>query len=233
MAKEILHLPLTSADSFCLSVIGWDSIEYYIDKMKLMYMWRLLNRPNDNIYRNVFVNRFIKLMYSGIFLCESPTAQIINVCSKYKILDKVINFVILSELPCKPAWKRIVKNVVNDRQFFLWRRNLKMYINLTVFRNISCKYEMLIWVKMIKSERHLAQPCYTILKLLCGISCLAVFKCHGNESKICQMCQTGVKECVFHFVMECDKFNNERQSMLHKIESSVTDQAKNVLINLP
>ena len=47
------------------------------------------------------------------------------------------------------------------------------------------------------------------------------------------MCQTGVKECLFHFVMECDKFNNERQSMLHKIESSVTDQAKNVLINLP
>ena len=101
MAKDILHLPTNSSNISCISLLGWDTIETYVDKSKLKYAWRLLNLPPDNIYRKVFIYRFFTILYRGIFYSESPVAQFINVCFKYNVLDNVIDILLSGTLPSK------------------------------------------------------------------------------------------------------------------------------------
>ena len=110
-----------------VQICRWDAIETYVDKSKLKYAWRLLNLPPDNIYRKVFIYRFFTILYRGIFYSESPVAQFINVCFKYNVLDNVIDILLSGTLPSKIKWCNYVNNNVNDRQFSIWRRSLKLY----------------------------------------------------------------------------------------------------------
>ena len=148
LKKHILRLPAHSPDSFCLSALGWNSIVSYIDMMKMMYFWRIFNIPEDTMYRNIFITRFYNVLSRNVFSCKSPVAQLINVLHKYNYLPTVMNYILSNDLPSKHIWNRTVKRLVNDRQFFLWRRSLRTYVNLQVYRNIQTVYEPSIWVNI-------------------------------------------------------------------------------------
>ena len=198
-----------------------------------MFAWRILNLPVDNIYRKVFVLRLIKIIYSRIYLCESPVAEFVNLCHKYNVLGKVTNLILLSDIPCKSEWSRYTKGLVKDRQLLLWRRTLKMYSNLIIHLEISYQYEKLCWVDLSKHERHLRDACNTITRLICGNCSLAMYKYHTPELKICKYCNINDKECLFHFIMICEKFSDDRKFMFDKIYYSVKQVTKDILINIP
>ena len=107
-----------------------------------------------------------------------------------------------------------------------------MYTNLVIYRVISPQYERLCWVDMSKFERHLRTACITITRLLCGNSSLALYKHHTPELKICKQCNLNVPECLFHFIMICDKFSCDRKYMFDKVYYSVKQETKEILMNI-
>ena len=133
-------------------------------------------------------------------------------------------------MPQKIVWSRLVKAKVNDRQFFIWRRSLRMYKSLTVYRQVSTNYELIEWLHVCRTDRYLAV--YIMLKLLSGISCLGVHKQHTPEGKVCRLCPSGQVEDLFHFTMVCNHFANIRNTMLMKIENTISAETKQILNDL-
>ena len=200
--------------------------------MKLKFVWRLLNLPCDNIYRRLFILRFFNIMYRKVLFAESPTAQIINVCIKYNILDTVIDYILSGTIPAKSYWYKFCTGVVNDRQLVLSRRSLKMYANLKLYRIVSTKYSFVCWIDICKTDRYLYYACFTMIKLLCNCSCLRASTKHERSQKVCRLCPSGSVEDVRHFVINCTYFENTRLEMITKIENCLCEESKNLFITL-
>ena len=130
MAKDIQLLPRNAPNPVCLATLGWLQITSLVDKMKLLFVWRLLSLNPCNIYRKVFVYRFFSVLLSSVMTNISPVAQIISVCIKYKILDHVRNSIQTGKIPSKDQWKCMVIKVISDLEFSSWRLDTKMYHHL-------------------------------------------------------------------------------------------------------
>ena len=63
VAKNIQCLPKNCPDAFCLATMGLSSVQSYIEKLKLLFVWRILSLPPTSIYRKVFILMFL-LCYS-------------------------------------------------------------------------------------------------------------------------------------------------------------------------
>ncbi len=206
MARAILRLPSNSPDSFCLSALGWDSIEVYVEKMKFMFAWRVLNGDACS-YRDIFIYRFFRIFNTGIYSCESPTAQFMNICNKYGILQDVYDMILNNNMPDKAEWKKNIFNYVVKRQVMHWRRSLRMYKNLSIYMNVENEYKANVWLSIARYNPKLSKPCNTIIRLLSGCNNLCSYKYHTPERKICINCNLNVKEDIFHFALICDKHN--------------------------
>ena len=50
IARDIVRLPKNTTDPVCLSILGWHDIRSHVDKMKLLFVWRILSLPSSSIY---------------------------------------------------------------------------------------------------------------------------------------------------------------------------------------
>ena len=137
-----------------------------------MFIFRLLSLPSKSVFRQVFIFRFFQILTSGIFTNRSPTAQILEICTKYKIVDVIQNTIMSGILPPKESWKKIVKKLIDDKDFAAWRFDLKLHSKLGLFRTIVLKNEPCIWWDMTKMFRPMKNACCTMLRLLYGCNCL-------------------------------------------------------------
>ena len=101
----------------------------------------------------------------------------------------------------------------------MFKQRYRKYVGL-IFGNTKEGY-----LRLIKDHK-------TLLRLICGNSCLALYKYHTPETKLCRLCFSNEQESLYHFLMDCENFEIDRMSMLHDIEQSVTEITKNVLFNL-
>ena len=126
-----------------------------------------------------------------------------------------------------------VNNNVNDRQFSIWRRSLKLYSSLKLYRIISCKYERICWIDLCISERYLLFACRTVIRLIVGNSCLSAHSQHIRAEKVCRLCELGVQEDLFHFVWQCIYFDDMRNQMFLKIKDNISEDTYQTLQNVP
>ena len=63
MAKMMQGLPTQTANFTCLAPLGWISLESFIDKLKILFLWRLLALPYRCIYKQVAIIRVIHHLY--------------------------------------------------------------------------------------------------------------------------------------------------------------------------
>ena len=136
-------------------------------------------------------------------------------------------------MPNKVPWNKYICSAVNDRQFALWRRSMKMYSNLKYYRIVSTNYSALYWLSFCKLERHLVPACYTLIRLLSGSTCLRMNKKHTCVDKICQLCMSGQKEDLYHFAMCCEYFSDIRAKMFSRIDNCVNNDTRATLRTLP
>ena len=199
--------------------------------MKFMFAWRVLNGDACS-YRDIFIHRFFRIFNTGIYSCESPTAQFMNICNKYGILQDVYDMILNTKMPEKAEWKKNIFSYVVKRQVMHWRRSLRMYKNLSIYMNVENEYKANVWLFIARYNPKLSKPCNTMIRLLSGCNNLCSYKYHTPERKICINCNLNVKEDIFHFALICDKHNAFRQRMITKIEINVSHRTKRLLAEL-
>ena len=228
IAKDIQLLPDNAPDPVCLAALGWHKIQSYVDKAKLLFVWRLLFLPSESVFRKVFILRLFQVLFSGIYTTISPTAQIAELCIKYNIINYVKTVVQTGILPSRIVWKKMITKVIYDKEFSTWRLDLKLYTNLTLFRTIILQIEPCVWWDIAKNFRFLKKACCTMLRLLCGCNGLRLYKDVdvNRAERYCLQCNLNCVEDVKHFVMKCHSSADIRQAMFENIFSEISADSR-------
>ena len=174
------------------------------------------------------------MLITNLFPYESPVAQILDICVKYKILTNVTDVILSGKLPSKQKWKKWISNVVDDNHFALWRRELTLYANLYTFRGVVISVEPCVWWVTCKEEKRLKYACSLILRLLTGSSVLRV---HFDTSiprvnRICKYCSLNEIEDVEHFVMRCSLYSDKRDLFVNRVNQNVSELSANKLAQM-
>ena len=224
MAKHIQRLPETTPNASCLSSLGWQPVLTHIEKMKLLFLGRMIRRPPNCLYKRVFLFRFFLVIASNVFSCESPAAQIVDICMKYNILQNVINIVLSGNVPSKDQWGSIIKPTINRAYSERWRLDLTMYSHLSIYKQVFPTVSLCCWLQMCKIYPRMTKIFTTILRLINCNSNLAAY-C-GKLDKTCHMCAANVVEDLKHFIMYCPAYDELRKEMKTKIMSSISYDAQ-------
>ena len=98
MAKHIQGLPKQTANCVCIVPLGWLSIEAYLDKMKLLFLWRLLLLSMKSIYKQVAIARICEHINSD-YSDVSPIGDMVNIFRKYELMD-ILTLAVLHTIWC-------------------------------------------------------------------------------------------------------------------------------------
>ncbi len=81
MAKTVQGLPVFIADAAVLAILGRTSLQAWIEKRRLLMLWKILALNIDNIYKKICIERLIRLRgKSNNFVSHGPIALMYKVC---------------------------------------------------------------------------------------------------------------------------------------------------------
>ena len=87
---------------------------------------------------------------------------------------------------------------------------------------------------MSKTTRGLKAACVTMVKLLSGCNTLRLYSDFSIDHKlrICNTCDSGNIEDVYHIVMECQAYLDSRGDLFRDIENTVIEQVLHLFSSL-
>ncbi len=94
MARNLHGLAGFTAGPAVPATLGWFSLSAWFDRRRLMFLYGLVNLPNDNLYRMITVNRIIRLCRKTNLV--DPTGLICllhDTCVKYDLYECLYNFI--------------------------------------------------------------------------------------------------------------------------------------------
>ena len=227
MAKDIQQLPGSTPDPVVFSMLGWKSLDTYIEYMKIMFVHRILSYSPFSMYRIVFIRRLYFLCLKGLQASTSPVAVIIAALQKYDLLGEVFVMLDSGIIPSKQAWKKVVTQTINDYVFERWRFSLLLYPKLGVFRSVVHKWEPVCWWKAVKALPYLKKSCATIVKLLCGSNVLLVnTQCNlPRNERLCNLCDYNEVEDSLHFILRCPRWSGIRLAIDETIRLAISNES--------
>ena len=207
-SKNLQGLPDPATNCGSLATIGWQSLNSIIDKMQLLFLWRILMLPMSNIYKVVLINIILNFVYSKRTLIGSPTIMILDKCKKYNLFDIVIKCIGSGDYLSISEWKKLVN------------RNVNMYdtksIKATCYLNKSLLYlnknfksmQMSPWWHYCYKNLHETKSVRKIVQLVLGS-----FRDH-NE--ICNLCSQ-TRFSLSHLLFECSEIYAKRQVLWEEL----------------
>ena len=234
MARDIQNLPTNTPDPMVLPSMGWRDIVCHIDFVKLMFVQRILALSSMSIYRIIFLRRLYYIILSGIYNPCSPVAQIVITLYKYNLIDHIKMLLESGVMPSKSEWRVAVKSAIDDKTHSEWRFLLSLYPKLDVYRVIVQKSSLLCWWELVKSLPFLKKACVVIVRLLSGCHILKVAQKLDvdRQYRICDNCDSGKVEDLYHFVVECSKWKEVRGCMFRTIDQSIDIQSEWHMLSL-
>lgn len=164
----------------------------------------------------------------GAEYCTGPVSEIVRLCIKYEIIDDICGTMENGAIPDKTAWRRYIASVVNDRNHANLRFIVHLYPKLHYFRTIVTPHNVVCWWKVSKDMPHFKPMCKVMVNLICGTCVLAMYKNTKvpRTNRTCKCCNLDVVEDLYHFIIECPKFNISRNEMHEKIYLNLSTNGK-------
>ncbi|CAG2191477.1 unnamed protein product [Mytilus edulis] len=143
ICKNIQGLPRRTRSDMCLPMIGWFSIESYVDEKKLLFLGRICNLPCESVSFRILIRRVNDFKFNDVGHSNLGfTVDIINILRKYELSTYFNDFCETGLFPTPLIWKRIVKITVAAFEIVNWTRRVNIDDDFVAF-------------KMIKKNMHL------------------------------------------------------------------------------
>ena len=207
-AKGFQGLPDHAINCGSLATIGWLSISCIIDRMKLLFLWRLLMLPMDNIYKQVVVRRVISILHISQVDHVGPTASILDLCRKYSLLDVVVECIESGEYLTLPEWKKIVHNVTLDYDVKRWKCTAYMCRSLSMFKKEIVMFQISPWWIHCYRNMKEVRKVRNVIQLLLGKG--------RHDKEICKLCMYSFKDIV-HILFECSMVSTYRLELWNNL----------------
>ena len=134
-AKLFQGIPKHAANVRSIGTIGWTRITSKLDISRLLFMWRILLLPTNNLHKLVMVRRVVQFISKWIV--KGSVWACIQTCVKYGVLEEVIECVISGAYRSINEFSRIVKCCVKEMYSKSWRLTDKLYKTLRLFISLS------------------------------------------------------------------------------------------------
>ena len=210
-SKLIQRLPAHCHTPATLATIGWLSIDAYIGILKIMFVFRILCLPADNIYRRVMDVRLRSLLNNPVLFAKEakigPVKSALIYFRKYGLCDLLRNFMITPHEVLPFTIKKYVKNVIMKAEENRWKATCLLYPGLNMYLQSVKSINVFIWWNLLKVFPHLSRQVAAVMAALMNAQPKGTF---CNMYNNCTLCNTRIIEMPVHVVIECTKLRDIR-----------------------
>ncbi len=166
MAKTVQGLPVFIADSAVLAILGWTSLQAWIENRHLLMLRKILSLNMDNIYMKIGIERLIKLRGKSNNCVSHDTILLMyKVCVKYG-LDVHVKDILNSKIISNEAWKGLVNSGTMARENTTWFISICLYSSLRLYRKVFPMIGLCHWWWLADSKPHLRQCFPSVVQTL-------------------------------------------------------------------
>ena len=136
MAKSVQGLPGHTPDPAVLAQIGWCTIQSYIDRKRLLLVWKILNMDQQSTIKKVTLCRLTQFQQEpdNTQVCvESPLRITFKTARKYGLLGDLMQMT-FNTGGTYAQWKAKVSLAITQRETDTWRARCMLYPSLIHYR---------------------------------------------------------------------------------------------------
>ena len=220
MAKSVQGLPVNVADGACLATMGWVSLESWVDRRRLVFLWNILNLSMNNIYKQCSVARLCEIRYWTKEVQPSgPVAKLYETCVKYG-LDEEVNAMLDSGIMVgKAQWTRELSKRIMVRETSIWWCSIHLYPSLGIYRTVIPGVALSWWWALADKTPGVREYCRSVVRVITG----ACVWWNGNvdsDADVCILCKS-MKDSVEHFLYACSALDRERLALINEASMHV------------
>ena len=217
-AKNIQCLPDQASNCGSLHTIGWYSIQCKLDILKLLFMWRVLLLPMKNIYKIVLLRRIIEHIYGTKCTRSGPTFEMLEICKKYSLINKVIECINNGEYFEMVRWKELVYKIVKQNDVKKWKVTCSLQKSLKYIDINVQDMTMSTWWVYTKQNVTDVKYVRCIIQLLLGKD--------RQRIGLCNLCNQE-PHSIHHILFECTMIYDFRKTQW----ANVTKCCNNLLVS--
>jgi hypothetical protein len=165
VCKYVQGLPKLTRTDKCTTLLGWTSIECYIDSKKLLFLGRLCNMPSRFLPKQIFITRLLLYLNNCTTIRGGFIPDILKIVRKYDLFSYVDNFVKTSLFPSSKKWKYLIKSSVIAYEEHCLHERSNIDTDFTYLRLIQ---ERILphrpWT-VLKSHKQLRTQCQYVVSL--------------------------------------------------------------------
>ena len=228
-AKIVQNLPLNTPNPAPLATLGWLSIEGQVAIMKLIFIWRILFMPLENLYRQILLHALEAALFTGYNNRLSPTVAMLDVVKKYGLVEKLKNSMYL-ENNSLSFYKAMIKKTVHEMELSRWRASILVYRTLHIYGQSVSKIKLNVWWNFQKYYPALYKQVSSVIAVMSGTQ-PKQFQCNlGNE--LCRLCAGRHSDKAGHILLGCEALGELGNFYLEMIIHSMPLTMKTKFINM-
>ena len=207
VAKSIQNLNWRTHDEIVRGLLGWYTIEAYIDRSKRMFICKLVHMDPCSVTKQVF----LKQLYSHITcrnIHNTITYDLLNVLKSYNLQDYLYSYLAGGTFPPKAEWKNIIKYNIYRSEENKWKQGL-VQKGCHRYINVQPKLEENILYNIIKQNLRHKPDLMVLLKMLTVPE--------NYEESQCDLCKSLLNDPVEHTLLHCQCLIEERNIMWDNI----------------
>ena len=108
ICRVLQGLPPRTRSDKCTSLLGWLTIESYIDKCKLLFFGRLYRLNSRHLPKRILISRLFEFKYQCVYNQLGFVPDTYRIAKKYDLLKYIIDFSANGTFPSKTIWKKLV-----------------------------------------------------------------------------------------------------------------------------
>ena len=221
VAKSLHGFNWRTHDEIVRGLLGWQSIIGYIDKMKLLFVHRLVK--STGIIKYVFLNQIYMYIVSGVTQ-KSITCDLYNVLVKYDLDQYILRYMYGGVFPQKMPWKSMIKEQILKSEQQKWESGLVLK-RATRFLAIQGSLKPNILYTMLRTHEMNKKEIMRMIRMLTIEQ--------TDEEMLCIKCKKTLVDSVEHTLLRCEGLLSERSAMWDELLDVLDVQAEAVLLAKP
>ena len=206
-AKFLQGLPDQAVNIGSFVTIGWKPLEFHIDYVRLMFLWRILMLPMSNIYKTVLVRRIIHCVEQFNDKRCGPVKNILDTCIKYNLQSFVMDAIENASYCNMAQWKKMVRHLVENKYV------RQVSVTKPLFKSLQymsiCCFMSPWW--------HYAHRCPSKSRESRAIVQLLLNKDRYVHS-VCVYCDVQTRVNTHHILFDCSHFAGIREILWSEVE---------------
>ena len=196
--KSIQGFHKRTRTDMCTGLLGWWSIEAYIDTKKLLFFGRLCNLDNTCITFLIFFTRlFMAYMETNVYN-QGFIGDILLILKKYNLYKFLQDYLSGGIFPVKSKWKQIVKYNVHVQEENLWKERMGSDVD---FKRFILVHENLaphiFWKLMIKFPRS-REAIHNVMSII-----IRLRQSERDQIELCHKCGKMYNDVYIHIILQC------------------------------